>query len=96
MITYPALKQDLAFSVAEAVTAAELVEAARAAAGPELREMEAFDVYRGEQAGEGRKSIAFRVSFQAADRTLSDEDAAALRERIVGALAEQYDAELRA
>jgi phenylalanyl-tRNA synthetase beta chain len=96
VITYPALKQDLAFSVAEPVTAAELVEAARAAAGPELREMEAFDVYRGEQAGEGRKSIAFRVSFQADDRTLSDDDAAALRERIVSALAEQFGAELRA
>ena len=96
VITYPAVRQDLAFSVAESVTAAELVEAARAAAGPELREMEAFDVYRGEQAGEGRKSIAFRVSFQAADRTLSDEDAAALRERIVTALSAQFDAELRA
>jgi phenylalanyl-tRNA synthetase beta chain len=96
VITYPALKQDLAFSVAEHVTAAELVEAARTAAGPELREMEAFDVYRGEQAGEGRKSIAFRVSFQADDRTLSDDDAAALRERIVSALAERFGAELRA
>ena len=96
VITYPAVRQDLAFSVAESVTAAELVESARAAAGPELREMEAFDVYRGEQAGEGRKSIAFRVSFQAADRTLSDEDAAALRERIVTALSAQFDAELRA
>jgi phenylalanyl-tRNA synthetase beta chain len=58
--------------------------------------MEAFDVYRGEQAGEGRKSIAFRVSFQADDRTLSDDDAAALRERIVSALAERFGAELRA
>ena len=96
MITYPALKQDLAFAVPESATAAELIAAARAAAGPELREMKAFDVYRGEQAGEGRKSIAFRVSFQSAERTLSDEDGAALRERIVTALAAQYDAELRA
>ena len=96
VITYPAVKQDLAFSVAETVTAAELVAASRAAAGPELREMEAFDVYRGEQAGAGRKSIAFRISFQSADRTLSDEDAAELRERIVSALATQFEAELRA
>jgi phenylalanyl-tRNA synthetase beta chain len=96
VITFPAVKQDLAFSVAETVTAAELVAAARAAAGPELREMEAFDVYRGEQAGEGRKSIAFRVSFQSAEGTLSDEDAATLRERIVSALSAQFDAELRA
>jgi phenylalanyl-tRNA synthetase beta chain len=96
VITYPAVKQDLAFAVEESVTAAELVTAAHTAAGPELREMEAFDVYRGEQAGEGRKSIAFRLSFQSAERTLSDEDAAALRERIVAALAAQFDAELRA
>jgi phenylalanyl-tRNA synthetase beta chain len=96
VITFPALKQDLAFAVSESVSAAELIAAARAAAGPELRAMTAFDVYRGEQAGEGRKSIAFRVSFQSADRTLSDEDAASLRERIVSALATQYDAELRA
>jgi phenylalanyl-tRNA synthetase beta chain len=96
VITYPAVKQDLAFAVAESITAAELVAAARAAAGPELREMEAFDVYRGEQAGAGRKSIAFRVSFQSAERTLSDDDAAGLRERIVTALAAQFDAELRA
>jgi phenylalanyl-tRNA synthetase beta chain len=96
VITYPAVKQDLAFSVDESVTAAELVAAARAAAGLELREMEAFDVYRGEQAGAGRKSIAFRVSFQSAERTLSDEDAAALRERIVSALAGRFGAELRA
>ncbi|HEU0303656.1 MAG TPA: phenylalanine--tRNA ligase subunit beta [Gaiellaceae bacterium] len=96
VITYPAVKQDLAFSVPEAVTAGELVVVAREGAGAELREMEAFDVYRGEQVGEGRKSIAFRVVFQSAERTLSDEDAAALRERIVSALAERFGAELRA
>ena len=96
VITYPAVKQDLAFSVPEDVTAGELVLVAREAVGAELREMEAFDVYRGEQVGEGRKSLAFRVAFQSAERTLSDEDAVALRERIVSALAERYGAELRA
>jgi phenylalanyl-tRNA synthetase beta chain len=96
VITYPAVRQDLAFAVAEDVSAAALVEAAREAARPELREMEPFDVYRGDQVGPGRKSIAFRVVFRSADRTLSDEDAAALRARIVEALAERFDAELRA
>jgi phenylalanyl-tRNA synthetase beta chain len=96
VITHPAVKQDLAFAVSEDVPAAMLVDAARAAAGPELREMVPFDVYRGEQAGEGRKSIAFRVAFQAVDRTLTDDDAAALRARIVAALAERFGAELRA
>ncbi|MFN2470258.1 MAG: phenylalanine--tRNA ligase subunit beta [Gaiellaceae bacterium] len=96
VITFPALKQDLAFAVEEGVTAGELVAAALEAAGAELREMRPFDVYRGPQAGEGRKSIAFAVSFQSPARTLSDEDAARLRERIVHALAERFGAELRA
>ncbi len=96
VITFPALKEDLAFAVADDVPAAALVAAAHEAACPELRAMEPFDVYHGEQAGPGRKSIAFRLVFQSAERTLSDEDAAALRARIVDALAERFDAELRA
>ena len=96
VITFPALRQDLAFSVPEGVSAAELVTAAREAAGPELHEMRPFDVYRGDQVGEGRKSIAFAVSFQSPERTLTDEDAARLREQIVSALAERFGAELRA
>jgi phenylalanyl-tRNA synthetase beta chain len=95
VITFPPLKQDLAFAVDEAVPAGELVAAAREAAGPELREAAVFDVYRGEQVGEGRKSVAIRLAFQSPDRTLSDEDAAELRERIVRALAEQHGAQLR-
>jgi phenylalanyl-tRNA synthetase beta chain len=96
VITYPALRQDLAFAVAEEVGAGELVEAAREAAGAELREMRPFDVYRGEQLGPGRKSVAFTVVYQSPERTLTDEDAAALRERIVAALGERFGAELRA
>ncbi len=96
VITYPALKQDLAFAVDEDVPAGDLIAAAREAAGPELREMRVFDVYRGEQVGTGRKSIAFRVAFQSPERTLTDEDAAELRERIVAALAERFGATLRA
>ena len=78
------------------MAAGDVIEAAREAAGPELREMRPFDVYRGEQVGEGRKSIAFALSFQSPERTLTDEDAAALRERIVEALRERFGAELRA
>jgi phenylalanyl-tRNA synthetase beta chain len=96
VVTYPAVKQDLAFVVPEDVPAGALVEAARSAAGPELREIRIFDVYHGEQVGAGKKSIAFSVAFQSPDRTLSDEDAAALRGRIVMTLADRFDAELRA
>ncbi|HEX6490115.1 MAG TPA: phenylalanine--tRNA ligase subunit beta [Gaiellaceae bacterium] len=95
VITYPPVHQDLAFTVKEDVAAADLVEAAREAAGPELREMRVFDVYHGEQVGPGNKSIAFRVAFQSPERTLSDEDAARLRERIVTALKQGFGAELR-
>jgi phenylalanyl-tRNA synthetase beta chain len=96
VITYPAVYQDLAFVVDEDTLAGELIEAAREAAGPELREMRVFDVYHGGQIPAGRKSIAFRVAFQSPERTLSDEDARELRERIVSALADKFGAELRA
>jgi phenylalanyl-tRNA synthetase beta chain len=95
VITYPAVKQDLAFVVDESVHAGDLVAAAREAAGPELREMRPFDVYRGAQVGPGKKSIAFAVAFQSPERTLSDEDAAALRTRIADALAGRFGAVLR-
>jgi phenylalanyl-tRNA synthetase beta chain len=96
VITYPALRQDLAFVVAEDVAAGDVIAAAREAAGPELLDMRVFDVYRGGQIPDGKKSIAFRVAFQSPERTLSDDDARVLRDKIVSALAERFDAELRA
>jgi phenylalanyl-tRNA synthetase beta chain len=96
VITYPPVRQDLAFSVAEEVSAGDLVAAAREAAGPELHDMRAFDVYRGEQVGAGRKSIAFAVTFQSPERTLSDEDATRMRTAVVDTLAARFGAELRA
>jgi phenylalanyl-tRNA synthetase beta chain len=96
VLSFPAIRQDLAFAVPEDVPAGKLVLTIREAAGPELREVRVFDVYRGEQVGERRKSVALRVAFQADDRTLTDEDAALLRERIVAAVAGQLGGELRA
>jgi len=96
VITYPPVRQDLAFVVAEEVSAGELAAAARAAAGVNLRELRPFDVYRGEQVGPGKKSIAFSVTFQSPEGTLTDEDAAELRHRIVGRLRDAFGAQLRA
>jgi phenylalanyl-tRNA synthetase beta chain len=57
--------------------------------------MRAFDVYRGPQVGAGRKSVAYAVEFQSPERTLTDEDAHRLRDRIADALGERFGAELR-
>ncbi|MET1010518.1 MAG: phenylalanine--tRNA ligase subunit beta, partial [Gaiellaceae bacterium] len=96
VVSYPAVHQDLAFVVPEDLLAGDLVAAGREAAGAELRDVAIFDVYRGEPIPDGKKSVALHVSFQSPERTLSDEDARAIRERIVDALAEKFGAELRA
>jgi phenylalanyl-tRNA synthetase beta chain len=96
VITYPAVEQDIAVAVDEDVEVGALVDAAREAAAPLLRDAHVFDVYRGEQVGEDKKSVAIHLSFQSPERTLTDEDAAGLRERIVAALGERFGAELRA
>ena len=96
VITYPAARQDIAVSVPEDVEAGAILAAVREAGGDELRDVRVFDVFRGAQVGEGRKSVALHLAFQAPDRTLTDEEAAALRGRIVTALAERFGAELRA
>jgi phenylalanyl-tRNA synthetase beta chain len=96
VVTYPALRQDIAVVVDEDVEAGALLRAAREAAGPELREARVFDVYRGAQVGEGRKSVAIHLAFQSPERTLSDDDATELRARVVAVLAERFGGELRA
>ena len=79
VITFPPLRQDLAFVVDEGVPAGELLAAAREAAGEELREARFLSDYRGDQIPAGKKSVAFAVAFQSPERTLSDEDATRLR-----------------
>lgn len=93
---YPEVRQDLAFVVDEDVPAADLLAALREAGGLELRSAEIFDEYRGPQLGEGKRSLAFRVAFGSTERTLTDEDVAPLRERIVETLADRFGAVLRA
>jgi phenylalanyl-tRNA synthetase beta chain len=87
VISYPAVNQDLAVVVPEETSAAAVREAVLAGGGELLRSAEVFDLYRGEQLGEGKKSLALRLSFRAPDRTLTDEEVAPLRESIREALA---------
>jgi len=95
VITYPAVLQDIAVAVDEEVEVGALVDAAREAASDLLREASVFDVYHGEQVGEGRKSVAMHLTFQSSERTLTDDEAAKARGRIVASLAERFGAELR-
>ena len=60
----------------------------RRAGGETLEEAEVFDVYTGAQVGEGRRSLALALSFRVLERTLTDEDVAPARARIVAALRE--------
>jgi phenylalanyl-tRNA synthetase beta chain len=84
----PSLRQDLAVVLPQDVAAAQVLEQVRAAAGNVLDDVSVFDVYAGEQVGAGRRSLALALSFRAQERTLTDEDVAPARGRIVAALAE--------
>ncbi|MGH2803585.1 MAG: phenylalanine--tRNA ligase subunit beta, partial [Thermoleophilaceae bacterium] len=86
--SFPSVLQDIAVIVAEDVPAAAVEEAVRAGGGELLAGARVFDLYRGEQAGEGNKSLALRLEFRAPDRTLTDEEVARRREAIERSLAE--------
>ncbi|HEY2335113.1 MAG TPA: phenylalanine--tRNA ligase subunit beta [Solirubrobacterales bacterium] len=80
--TFPAVYQDLAVVVPTEVAAARLRESVLGSGGELLRSAEVFDLYEGEQLGEGEKSLALRLEFRAADRTLTDDEVVALRASI--------------
>ncbi|TMK64767.1 MAG: phenylalanine--tRNA ligase subunit beta [Actinobacteria bacterium] len=86
--SFPAVLQDIAVVVPEEVPAAEVEAAVRVGGGELLAEARIFDVYHGEQVGEGERSLALRLRFQAPDRTLTDEDVAELRSAIESRVAE--------
>ena len=95
LTSFPEVRQDIAVVVAEDVPAARVLDAIRGAGGALLTGAEVFDVYRGAQVGEGRASLAIRLEFRAPDRTLTDEEVAQRRGKIVAALREQVGGELR-
>jgi len=81
---FPPLRQDIAVVVPDDRPASEVLAAARAAGGELLGDVQVFDVYRDAEAlGPGRRSLALRLTFQAQDRTLSDEEVRPFREAIV-------------
>ncbi|WP_131736758.1 phenylalanine--tRNA ligase subunit beta [Actinomadura roseirufa] len=93
--TYPVATQDVALVVGSAVPAADVEAALREGAGELLEAIRLFDVYTGEQVGEGRKSLAYALRFRAADRTLTAEEASQARDAAVAVAAERTGAVLR-
>jgi phenylalanyl-tRNA synthetase beta chain len=96
LTSYPEIREDLAVIVADSVTAAEVVAVVRAAGGALLDGAEVFDVYRDpERIGAGNVSLALRLRFRARDRTLTDDEVAARRRKIAGALAAELQGRVR-
>ncbi len=94
--SFPEVREDLAVIIPEAVTAAAVVDVALAAGRPLLDAAEVFDVYRDpERIGAGKVSLALRLTFRAADRTLTDEEVAARRGKVATALAERLQGHVR-
>ncbi len=92
---FPAVRRDLAVIVAEAVPAGEVMDCVREAAGPLLRQLQLFDVYRGKGIVSGKKSIALGLTLQDFSRTLTDAEVEALLERVLAHLKDRLDATLR-
>jgi phenylalanyl-tRNA synthetase beta chain len=94
--TYPVAKEDVALIVDAALPSAELAATLREGAGILCESVRLFDVYTGQQVGEGRKSLAFALRFRAPDRTLTEKDTAAARDAAVELAVQRHGAEQRA
>jgi phenylalanyl-tRNA synthetase beta chain len=92
---FPAVYIDLAFVVDVELSEARVHELIEGAGAPEVVAARLFDVYRGEQIAENKKSLAYALELRAPDRTLTDADAESVTHRIVTALRERTGAELR-
>ncbi len=93
---FPAISQDLALIVGLEIATDQVVTAIRKYAGAMLESLALFDVYEGPQVGAGKRSLAYRLTFRAQDRTLSDTDVGKVRAKIVRGLEHDIGATLRA
>ena len=92
---YPSSDIDLAFTVPDEVSADEVAATIVQAGGKLLASVSLFDVFRSEQLGEGRRSLAYTLRFEAADRTLNDAEVAAARQTCIDAVTTTHNATLR-
>lgn len=92
---YPPVERDIAVTVDESVTAAEILACVTSAGGSMMKSARIFDVYRNASIGENKKSVAVNMVFRLADRTLTDEEVSAKVERVLTKLTSQLGAALR-
>lgn len=92
---YPATSRDLAMLVDVDVNAADIEKAMTKATGQNLTQITLFDVYTGKQVEEGKKSLAFSLTFQSNDKTLTDAEIDPAIEKIVAKLQKDFNANLR-
>jgi phenylalanyl-tRNA synthetase beta chain len=92
---HPPVYEDLSVVVDEETPAVRVRDLIAQTGAPLLRSVVLFDVYRGEQIGPGKKSLAYRLTYQADDRTLTDQDVARVREKIVRRLEREIGAAIR-
>ena len=91
----PAVSRDLALVMDESVEVGPLMAAIRKAAGKLIEDVKLFDIYRGAQLGENKKSVAFALSFRAADRTLADTDISGAMNKILAVCEKDFSAVIR-
>lgn len=92
---YPAMARDIALLVKEDINVADMESIIREAGSKLLESVALFDVYRGKQVQEGRKSVAFNLKYRANDRTLTDDEVVKVHQKVLDALKEKLDAVLR-
>jgi len=93
--THPPVYEDLAVVVDKEIPAGRVRALIKRSGKPLLRSVALFDVYRGAQIGPGKKSLAYRLTYQAEDRTLTDEEVAEVRASIIEQLERELGASLR-
>ncbi len=93
---YPAVSRDLALVMAGSQPVGPVMEAMEKAAGVLMEECRMFDVYRGAQLGENKKSVAFSLSFRSNDHTLTENEIASAMDKVLKACAKEFDAVIRA
>jgi phenylalanyl-tRNA synthetase beta chain len=92
---FPGVDRDSALLVDEQIEARRILDTARSARARDVEDVVLFDVYRGKGIPEGKKSIAIRVRYRRADKTLTDEEVAKSHSRIIKALENELGAEIR-